>query len=118
MAVFVVNNSAWNRLVKQKFQGWKAHVTQWVMVTKTPVLIVGFENLKNDTYTELKRMLDFLGYPYSEDSILCAFKSSSENFHRKHAKDSHTFSPELQQSMINDMQEINANLLKHNISLL
>ena len=117
MAVFVVNNLAWNRLIKQRFQQWKAHITQWLKVTKVPVLVVGFENLKNDTYTELKRMLDFLGYPYSEDNVLCTIKSPSENFHRKHTKDSHAFSPALRQSMIDNMQEINANLLKHNISL-
>ena len=67
-------------------QDWKVHITQWLNVTQIPVLVVGFENLKNDTYTELKRMLDFLGYPYSEDNVLCAIKSPTETFHRKHKK--------------------------------
>ena len=116
--VFVENNPAWDRKVKQKFQQWKVHITQWLKVAKIPVLVVGFENLKNDTYTELKRMLDFLGYPYSKENILCAIKSHSESFHRKHTKDSHAFSPELRQSIVNDMKLVNANLLKHNISLL
>ena len=49
-----------------------------------PVLIVGYENLMKNTYTELKKMLDFIGYPYSEDDILCTVKSSGENFHRNH----------------------------------
>ena len=114
--VFVVNNPAWDREVKQKFQGWKTHITQWLKVTAIPVLVVGFENLKNDTYTELKRMLDFLGHPYSEDSVVCAIKSPSESFHRNHTKDSNAFSPGLWQSIVNDTKQINANLLKHNIS--
>ena len=62
-------------------------------------------------------MLDFLGYPYSEDSVMCAIKSPSEKFHRKHTKDLQAFSPELRQSIVNDMKQVNADLLKHNISL-
>ena len=115
--VFVVNNSAWDRTVKSKFQQWKTHITRWLKVTNTPVLVVGFENLKNNTFTELKRMLDFLGYPYSDDNVVCAIKSPSEKFHRKHTKDSHAFSPALRQSMVNSMKELNTDLLRHNISL-
>ena len=116
--VFVVNNSAWYREVRRRCLEWKTHVTKWLKVTKVPVLVVGFENLKNDTYTELKRMLDFLEYPYSEDNVLCAIKSPSENFHRKHQKDQDVFSSELQKIIVNDIKQINANLQKHNISLL
>ena len=94
------------------------HVAKWLNVTRIPVLIVGFENLKNDTYTELKRMLDFLGYPYSKDNVLCAIKSPSDNFHRKHTNNSQVFSSALRQSIVNDMKQVNANLLKYNISLL
>ena len=114
--IFAENNPAWDREVKSKFHLWKVHVTQWLKKTNFPVLIVGFDNLRNDTYTELKRMLDFLGYPYSKENILCAIKSHSERFHRKHTKDSHVFSPELQQSIVNDMKDISVYLLKHNIS--
>ena len=31
---------------------------------KNPVLLVKYERLKNDVVHELKRMLDFLSYPY------------------------------------------------------
>ena len=116
--VFLVNNPAWNKEVKKRSQDWKVHITQWLNVTQIPVLVVGFENLKNDTYTELKRMLDFLGYPYSEDNVLCAIKSPTETFHRKHKKDLNVFSPELQKIIVNDIKQVNAKLLKHNISLL
>ena len=116
--VFLVNNVGWNKEVKGKSQEWKVHITQWLKVTEIPVLVVGYENLINNTYTELKRMLDFLGYPYSKDDVLCAIKSPNENFHRKHTKDSHVFSPELKQIIISNIKQVNANLLKHNISLL
>lgn len=89
----------------------------WLSVAQFPVLVVGYENLKNNTYAELKRMLDFVEYPYSEDNVLCAVKSS-EAFHRKHKKDLHVYSPELQQMVINYIKTVNEMLLKHNISLL
>ena len=89
----------------------------WLNTAKFPVLAVGYENLMINTYTELKRMLDFVGYPYSEDDVLCAVKSS-EAFHRKHKNDINVFSPELQQLVNNNTKVINEILLKHNISLL
>ena len=80
--------------------------------------IVGYENLKKDTYTELKKMLDFLGYPYSEGDVLCAVKSSSETFHRNHTKkELHPFSLQVKKFVLNEIQQVNAALLKHNISL-
>ena len=36
---------------------WENHVKHWLGVTEVPVLIVGYENLVKDTYTELKRIL-------------------------------------------------------------
>ena len=81
------------------------------------MLVVGYDNLMNDTYTELKRMLDFVEYPYSEDNVLCAVKSS-ENFHRKHMKDLQVYSTELQQTVVSVIRQVYQNLLKYNISLL
>ena len=90
---------------------------EWLNYTKIPVLLVGYENLQKDTYTELKRMLDFIGYPYSEDDVLCAVKNSGESFHRKHTKDIYPYSPELQTFILNEIKEVVADLSKHNISL-
>ena len=91
---------------------------QWLNYKTVPVLIVGYENLHSNTYSELKRMLDFLGYLYSEDDLLCAVKSSGETFHRSHTrKDLHPYSPELQKFVLNEIKQVNAALLKHGISL-
>ena len=117
--VFLVNNPAWNVWVKKKSGEWKEQVMQWLKYREIPVLIVGYENLMKDTYTELKRMLDFIGYPYSEDDVKCAVESPSESFHRSHTKKHiQPYSPDLQNYVLNKIQEINADLLKHNISIL
>jgi len=104
--------------VKQQAMKWKRLVYGWLILKKRPVLIVGYENLVNDTYTELKRMLDFIGYPYSRDDILCAVKNSGEGFHRHHTKkDYNPFSSKLQEFVLNQIKELDPILLEHNISL-
>ena len=101
-----------------KSDRWENHVKHWLDVTEVPVLIVGYENLVKDTYTELKRMLDFIAYPYSEDDVLCSIKSSGETFHRNHKKSSiNPYSPELQKYVLNRIKHVDASLLEHNISL-
>ena len=91
---------------------------QWLNYKQFPVLIVGYENLKKDTYTELKRMLDFIGHPYFEEDVLCTIKNSSEAFHRNHTRRNvRIYSQELQQFVLNEIKQVDATLLKHNISL-
>ena len=72
-----------------------------------------------DKYTELKRMLDFTEYPYSEDDLLCTIKSSGEGFHRNHSKKHlvNPYSPELQEFVLNQIKTVDAKLLEHGISL-
>ena len=118
-SVLLVNNTVWNKEVKRRSQEWTKNVRQWLDTTGFPKLIVGFENLKNNTYTELKKILDFLEYSYSEDDVLCAVRSHDvENFHRKYTKEIYPYSPEQQTFVRNQIELVHNDLLKHNISLL
>ena len=90
---------------------------KWLSFSQVPVLIVGYENMKKDSYTEIKKMLDFIGFPYTENEILCAVKSSGETFHRNHTrKYGHPYSQELQNYVLDVIREVDTRLLKHNIS--
>ena len=114
----LVNDSAWESWVKEKSDKWKKQVKQWLLYREVPVLIVGYDNLMNDTYSELKKMLDFIGYPYTEDDIKCAVKSPAEDFHRNHTKKHpNLYPPDLQNYVLNRIKEIDADLRKHNISI-
>ena len=63
-------------------------------------------------------MLDFIGYPYSENDVLCTVKNSGKSFHRNHTKQHvNPYSSELQEFVLNEIKDIDASLLKHNISL-
>ena len=112
------NNVAWKNKVRKETRDWKIHILQWLNYRQVPMHIVGYDNLKKDTYTELKKMLDFIGHPYTEADLLCAVKGSGESFHRNHTrKDLHPFSPELQQYVLNEIKQVDLRLLKYNISL-
>ena len=115
--VFIAYEEDWNSKVEIFSYKWKRRVTLWLNVIEYPVLFIGYENLVKDTYTELKRMLDFIGYPYSEDDIICAIKSSNA-FHRNHTKEqSNVYTPEQQELVTNVIKDVHASLLKHNISI-
>ena len=118
-SVILANNTGWGNSVKKISTKWKRLVSGWVSTKRYPVLVVGYENLVKNTHAELRKMLDFIGYPYSEDDILCTVKSSGEGFHRSHAKKQYNpFSPEVQDFVLNNViKDIDALLLKHNISL-
>ena len=114
----LVNDTAWESWVKEKSEKWKKQVKQWLQYKEDPVLIAGYDNLMKNTYSELKKMLDFIGYPYTEDDIKCAVKSAAEDFHRNHTKKHpNLYPPDLQNYVLNRIKEIDADLRKHNISI-
>ena len=57
-------NSDWNDFVHEQALIWERTVLAWVSNNHNhPVLVVKYEDLKNETVAELKRMLDFLQVP-------------------------------------------------------
>ena len=49
-----------------------------------PVLVVRFEDLKSDAVTEVKKMLDFLEFPYSELELKERVRDGYTQFLRSH----------------------------------
>lgn len=96
---------------------WRIHVQHWLMFTQLPVLFVGYENLVKDTYIELKRILDFIGYPYSEEDVLCTINKYGE-VDSVYTEQLNSYSPDLQEFVIDQIKDVDASLLKHDISIL
>ena len=46
--------------------------------------MVKYENLKTDLRTELKRMMKYLEYHYTEEDLDCTIKSNTNIFQRNH----------------------------------
>ena len=81
---FITTGKAWNTRVRQSSSAWRVHLEKYLRTTKTPTLVVKYENLLTDLHTELKRMMEFLKFPYTEDDLQCTINSTIEGFHRKH----------------------------------
>ncbi len=81
------NNPAWNKFVhKAVISPWLKHF-KWVVEghqTGRRVLVVRYEDFKSDALTQVKRMLDFLGVPYSDEALQKRMSKDFGKFHRKH----------------------------------
>jgi len=99
-------------------KGWLHHVTNCLQPQiKLPMLIVKFENLKSNLFSELKRMLDFLEVPYTDEDIECTVNSKSDSFHRSHHDRSYDpYSPQQRQSIFKVIKEANVVLNKFGVN--
>ena len=83
---------------------------------KVPTLVVQYERLSTDLYTELKRMVDFLGVPYTENDLQCTVSSSSDTFHRKHHETTYPYTKKQRELVLQKIQSVNKILQPYNIS--
>jgi len=82
----IITGKAWNETLRRFSKAWRGHLETYLRTTKTPMLVLKYENLLTDLHTELERMMKFLEFPYTEDDLQCTIKSAVEGFHRKHNK--------------------------------
>jgi len=112
---FTVNNKKWNEAVKYHARLWSTHIRKWLGTQKVPTVVIQYERLSTDLYTELKKMLDFLGVSYTESDIQCAIKSTAEAFHRKHDQKFDPYTSEQRQLILQEIQAVNKILHKYKI---
>jgi len=116
ICITLVNNSEWDNNVKLSAKWWQLHLKRWID-GELPVLIVKFENLLVDLKTELQRMLDFLGYPYTEDDLNCTIKSNTKQFQRKHSENAiNRYTVEQKKHVNLQLQKANKILQIYNIT--
>ncbi len=77
-------NNEWIRFVR--LNPWIGSVNWLVKGHQTGrrVLVVRYEDLKSDLLTQVKKMLDFLGVPYSDEALQKRMSKDFGKFHRKH----------------------------------
>ena len=91
-------NPSWNQAVIKMAKEWKHHVEEWTQTNKFTKLVLCYENMINNLHAAIKQMLDFIEYPYTEDDIQCAIKSSTdEKFCRKHSRVVNPYTPSQKQ---------------------
>ena len=67
---FSGKNTEWDKVVTSRIEVWQKYFSNWILNSESrPVLVVRFEDLKTDLIGQVKRMLDFLKFPYMEDEL-------------------------------------------------
>lgn len=79
-----------------------------------PVLVVRFEDLKADAVKEMKRMLNFLKVPYSEDEVLKRMTKDVGTFHRKHHEVFEHFTHQQRDLVLASIRQVIELLRQHN----
>jgi len=76
--------------VRREAYRWKEMIDNWIIQSKPqhPVLVVRYEDVKTKPISEVKRILDFLHFPYEEEELLHMRLSEGHgSFQRKHTED-------------------------------
>lgn len=83
--VFPGDNPEWNEMVQKQTDKWKLMLKHYIIDRGNhPVLVVHFEDLKRDTFTEITRMLDFIQFPYSNHTLEQRLQDGYTQFRRRH----------------------------------
>jgi len=115
--IYLYTGEAWDNAVKIYSSIWQAHIKKFLASLKTPTLVVKYENLITDLHTELKRMMEFLKFPYTEDDLQCTINSTIEGFHRKHNKNiTDPYTPDLRKFVMAQINLAKNILHQYNIT--
>ena len=103
-------NEEWNKFVSYKARWWKDLIDNWY-ISGHPALVVKYNDLKSNALREIKRMLDFLNFPYTDEEVSKKMAKTFDTFHRSsHAEFEH-YTPE-QRANINRVLQETVELLK------
>jgi len=79
-------------------------------------MVVRYEDLLKDVRTQLRRMLDFLDFPYTEERLDCIANNQEQKFHRKHDNDFDPFTKRQRQTLLSVMNSLEPLLNRYNTS--
>lgn len=107
----------WPEFVNNYAPWWATHTIDWLKYGKN-VLVVHFEELKQDLFVQLQRMVSLLGIPIVQDRLLCVEGQKDGNFKRSGLRklEYDPYTPEMR-TMINTLiKTVDAALKVRNLS--
>ena len=117
MALFTGNFSAWRRFVDKNAKEFTKLVQYWLEEANIPsVLVIKYEDLLSDLPTQLRKMLNFLQVPYSDEDFECVVGNKLDNFHRPKGKPFNHYIPADRRLVLDNLTSVELLLNKHNIS--
>ena len=80
-------NTSWNNFVHEQAMIWEQTILAWITNNYDhPVLVVKYEDVKKNTESELRRILDFLQVPYSSSRLKEVVARGYHMYRRKHSE--------------------------------
>ena len=73
---FCEKESRFYNQLRQELSSWSGHVKSWVDESGLPVLVMRYEDMKNNTFHEFQKAVEYLGLGYPEEKIRLALKNS------------------------------------------
>ena len=114
---FTGNSSAWRIFVKKNAKEFTKLVHYWLEEANIPsVLTIKYEDLLSDLPTQLRKMLNFLQVPYSDEDFECVVNNKLEKFHRPKGKPFDHYIPADRRLVLDNLMSVEPVLNKHNIS--
>lgn len=71
----------WPEFVKNYAPWWVSHTLDWLKYGRN-VKVIHFEDLKHHLFSQMKKMVSYLGLEVSEDRLLCVEGQKDGNFKR------------------------------------
>ncbi|XP_036601701.1 WSC domain-containing protein 2 [Trichosurus vulpecula] len=107
----------WPEFVKNYAPWWATHTLDWLKYGKK-VLVVHFEDLKQDLFTQLERMVSLLDVDVFEDRLLCVEGQKDGNFKRSGLRklEYDPYTPEMQNTINSYIKMVDRALKVRNLT--
>ena len=107
MVFFTGTNTTWNNFVHEQAVIWEQTVLAWIINNHNhPVLIVKYEDVKKNTQTELRRMLNFLQVPYSSSRLKEVVARGYRMYRREHSQSFDHYTPDQRDTVRSTIERV------------
>ncbi|XP_070581275.1 sialate:O-sulfotransferase 1-like [Ptychodera flava] len=76
------NEKGWDLYVKKYSSEWESQISQWLLFHEGPLLLVRYEDVKDNPLYELRRINNFLNVTLNDNRVACVIKNMEGKFHR------------------------------------
>lgn len=99
------DNREWDEYVHTIGGRWQKTIVEWFVKSVNfshPIMVVRYEDIKEDHVTQVERMLNFLEFPFDKTELEEKLNRGFETFKRPHREEFEHYTPE-QKKYVNTM---------------
>ncbi|XP_006814420.1 sialate:O-sulfotransferase 1-like [Saccoglossus kowalevskii] len=76
------NEQGWDLYVKKYSSEWESQISQWLLFHERPLILVRYEDMKDNPIYELRKISNFLNMTLEDRRVACVVKNLEGRFHR------------------------------------